>query len=338
LYSRGNVRLRNSLKSISPMKIRRFALAFCCLFPGLVLANSLPEASKLFRQGQHAQALDKVNGHLTGNAKDPQGRFLKGLILAEMNRTQDAIKTFTELTDDYPELPEPYNNLAVLYASQGQFERAKGSLEKAIRTHPSYATAHENLGDIYAKMASVAYDKALQLDKANASAQVKLSLVSDIFTPAPPGKARPTVKPGTLNAATLSGQASVTKDMLPPSPPARPTETPKAAAAGSPEKAVEDWANAWSRRDVEAYLAFYASDFQVPGNMSREDWEAQRKHRISRADSILVEVSDLSTSGDANKTTITFKQRYESNILKSTTRKTLTLRKQSGVWKIVSER
>ena len=321
------------------MKIRRFALAFCCLFSGLALAAPLPEASQLFRQGQHAQALDKVNSHLAANAKDPQGRFLKGLILAEMNRTQDAIKTFTELTDDYPELPEPYNNLAVLYASQGQYERAKTSLEKAIRTHPSYATAHENLGDIYAKMASVAYDKALQLDKANASAQMKLSLVKDIFTPAAPGKPRPAVKPGTLNSSTMSAEASVTKDMVPPPPPAKPTPIPKPeAVAGSPEKTVQEWADAWARRDVPAYLSFYASDFQTPDNMSREDWEAQRKVRVSRAEFIRIELSDITVSGDANRATVKFRQRYESNILKSTTRKTLTLSKQSGAWKIVSER
>src|SRR2546425_9737176 len=74
---------------------------------------------------------------------------------------------FTKLTQDYPELPEPYNNLAVIYASQGQYEKARAALEQSIRTHPSYATAYENLGDVYAKLASQAYDKALQLDSSN---------------------------------------------------------------------------------------------------------------------------------------------------------------------------
>ena len=79
---------------------------------------------------------------------------MKGLILTEQGKPADAIKIFTGLTEDYPELPEPYNNLAVLYASQGQYDKARTALEMSIRTHPSYATAHENLGDIYAKMAS----------------------------------------------------------------------------------------------------------------------------------------------------------------------------------------
>src|SRR6266478_4423624 len=94
---------------------------------------------------------------IADNPRDARARFLKGLILTEQNKPNDAIKVFTALTDDYPELPEPYNNLAVLYASQGQYDKARKSLEMAIRTHPSYAIAHENLGDVYAKMASEAY-------------------------------------------------------------------------------------------------------------------------------------------------------------------------------------
>src|SRR5204862_2623498 len=113
---------------------------------------------------------------------DAQARFLKGLIYTQQGKTAEAIKIFTSLTEDYPDLPEPYNNLAVLYAGQGQYEKARQALEMAIRTHPSYATAHENLGDIYAKMASQAYDKALQLDRSNQAAQGKLNLIKDLFS------------------------------------------------------------------------------------------------------------------------------------------------------------
>ncbi|MDD5367136.1 MAG: tetratricopeptide repeat protein [Gallionellaceae bacterium] len=290
----------------------------------------------LFKQGQSARALDKVESYLSSSPKDPQGRFLKGLILADLNRTQDAINTFSELTDDYPELPEPYNNLAVLYASQGQYERAKTSLEKAIRTHPSYATAHENLGDIYAKMASVAYDKALQLDKGNTSAQMKLALVKDIFTPAGIEKAKPASRPGAVKTATLSQEASVTRDMQ-PAPPVKTIDT-TAPSTVALTKTVEDWAAAWSRRDVPAYLSFYAANFDPPGRMSRAAWEAQRNQRLTNPEYIKVEVSDLTVNGNATQATVTFKQQYESNVLKSTARKTLTLENQAGSWKIMSER
>src|SRR5437764_4803293 len=145
-------------------------------------ADDLKEAQKLYAQGKLQPALDKVDTFLKVQPRDPQGRFLKGLVLTEQKRTNDAIQVFTGLTEDYPELPEPYNNLAVLYASQGNYDKAKSALELAIHTHPSYATAHENLGDIYAQLASRAYDRALQLDKSNTTAQVKLSMLKDIFS------------------------------------------------------------------------------------------------------------------------------------------------------------
>ena len=156
------------------------------LLAGLVFAafagaqtDDYAEAGKLFRSGQQAQALERVDNFLKTNPKDARGRFLKGLILTEQSKPAEAIRIFAGLTEDYPELPEPYNNLAVLYASQGQHDKARVALEMSIRTHPSYATAHENLGDIYAKMASQAYDKALQLDKSNTAA------------PASPPRAKP---------------------------------------------------------------------------------------------------------------------------------------------------
>ncbi|MDD3530444.1 MAG: tetratricopeptide repeat protein [Gallionellaceae bacterium] len=313
------------------MKIRRFAFILCCLslLPALALAaTSLPEASQLFRQGRHAQALDAVNDYLSGNPKDPQGRFLKGLIQAELSRTQDAIRTFSELTDDYPELPEPYNNLAVLYASLGQYERAKSSLERAIRTHPSYATAHENLGDIYAKMASVAYDKALQLDKGNTSAQMKLALVKDIFTPAGIDKTAPAAKAAPTKLAA-TGQAAK---------PAPAAEVAKVVDAGPPAKMVEEWAAAWSRRDVAAYLSYYAENFRLPSGMTRAAWEAQRNQRLTQPQYIKVELSNVSVTGNDRKATVKFRQAYESSLLKSNTNKTLTLENRGGAWKITSER
>jgi Flp pilus assembly protein TadD len=157
-------------------------LAAFALPPALAQVDPLQEANQLFKKGQLDRASERVDAYLKTRPKDARGRFLKGVILGEQNKPNDAIAVFTSLTQDFPELPEPYNNLAVLYASQGQYEKARSALEMAIRTHPSYAAAHENLGDIYAKMASQAYDKALQLDKGNSGAQTKLNLIKDLFS------------------------------------------------------------------------------------------------------------------------------------------------------------
>lgn len=144
-------------------------------------ADEVQDANKLFKQNQFDQALEKVNGVLANKPKDPKARFLKGLILIEQGKTEDAIGIFQALTEDSPDLPEPYNNLAYLYAGQGQYDKAKTALEMAIHIQPNYAKAHENLGDTYAKMASKEYERALQLDPNNSSPQSKLATVRQLF-------------------------------------------------------------------------------------------------------------------------------------------------------------
>jgi tetratricopeptide (TPR) repeat protein len=193
-------------------------------------ADETDEVSKLIQQGALDKALARTDAYLASRPKDPQMRFLKGLILAERNKANEAIVIFTKLTEDYPELPEPYNNLAVLYAGRGEYDKAREALEMAIRTHPSYATAHENLGDIYAKMASQSYDKALQLDNRNQTAQTKLAMVRNLIagkplpesapvaaqTPAA-GKTKPSSGAAQDTLAQASSGSGKTKDnMLPP--------------------------------------------------------------------------------------------------------------------------
>src|SRR5438876_8866726 len=133
-----------SARSPTPLAVLLFALAISAL---PVRADELQDIDRLLKQSQHAQALERVNQYLSQRPKDAKGRFIKGLILVEQNKVAEAIEVFTALARDYPELPEPYNNLAVLYAAQGQYEKARQQLEMSIRTHPSYATAYENLGD-----------------------------------------------------------------------------------------------------------------------------------------------------------------------------------------------
>lgn len=148
------------------------------------LADERSDVSELLRAGKLQEAMSKADQFLSSQPKDAQMRFLKGVIQRESGKTSDAIATFSRLTEEFPDLPEPHNNLAVLYAGQGQYDRARAALEAAIRTNPTYATAHENLGDVYAKLASQAYNKALQLDESNAAVGPKLALIKDLFSPA----------------------------------------------------------------------------------------------------------------------------------------------------------
>jgi tetratricopeptide (TPR) repeat protein len=316
-------------------------------------STALQEANAAFKQGQYDRALDRVEAHLKSNPKDARGRFLKGIIFAEQRKPNDAIKVFTELTQEFPELPEPYNNLAVLYASQGQYEKARSALEMAIRTHPSYATAHENLGDIYAKMASQAYDKALQLDKGNAPLQTKLNLIKDLFVgaeaPPKPGAAKPQAtkvavatpaqKPAApVRQAQAKAPAASAKPVAakpaPAKPPAKPSSNPEEVLS-----AVNLWAKAWSENDVPAYLAHYATDFKTPNGEPRASWEAQRKARIAKPRKIQVEVeSPKVVFNESGRVTVTFRQHYRSDALNVSSTKTLVMVRSGDKWLIQQER
>lgn len=174
-----------------PLRLMALSVAVSAALASPVVmaqADDYAEVNRLMRAGQLTEALSKVDQYLAGKPRDPQMRFIKGVIQTEGGKPTEAIATFSKLTEDFPELPEPYNNLAVLYAGQSQFDKARAALEMAIRTNPSYATAHENLGDVYARLAAQSYGKAAQLDTANASAPVKLKAVNALLTP--PAKAK----------------------------------------------------------------------------------------------------------------------------------------------------
>lgn len=148
-------------------------------------ADDYGDVNRLLRQGSPAEALAKADAYIAGKPRDPQMRFLRGVILTEQGRTADATLAFTQLTQDFPELPEPYNNLAALYAQQSQFDRARDALETAIRLSPAYTTAYENLGDVYARLAAQTYDRAQKLAPANGTIAPKLAALRQVFaTPA----------------------------------------------------------------------------------------------------------------------------------------------------------
>jgi tetratricopeptide (TPR) repeat protein len=307
------------------------------------------EVNRLLRSGQLAEALAKADQYLAGKARDPQMRFLRGVILTESGKTQDAIATFSKLTEDYPELPEPYNNLAVLYAGQSQFDKARAALEMAIRTNPSYATAHENLGDVYAKLASQAYSKALQLDGTNPAVAPKLSLIRNLFAAdtrsgasASVAAAPATAAAKPANPAPAAAPAPVASVTRPAAPAAAPAPAPAAPAVAADaqrdvEAAVRTWAGAWSSKDMNNYLGAYASSFAPPGGQARKAWESDRRARIEPRSRIGVDVSNLEVTVDGDKATARFRQDYTSDTLNVTSRKTLDMVKSGNRWLIVRE-
>ncbi|WP_374582908.1 tetratricopeptide repeat protein [Pseudoduganella sp.] len=348
------------------------------------------------RGGQLGAAMAKVDVALSQRPKDAQLRFIKGMILSEQGKTADAINVFQKLTEDYPDLPEPYNNLAVLHAAAGNYDKARVALERAIRTNPTYATAHENLGDVYARLASQSYDKAMQLLDANqpAAPKSKLAMVRTLApkgsnaaapvavaaAPAPaaappaaaaPAPARapapapavaqaapPAAKPAPAPApapAAAPGPAPVVAQTKPATPPAvqlakaepkpepkpEPKKVEKEAKADNEApavgKAVGAWAKAWSAQDMKGYLNAYGSNFQTPKGQNRKAWEADRTARIEGKGHIKVTIESPQITVNGNTATVKFRQKYVSDRLSTTSRKTLVLEKQGKNWLIKQE-
>jgi tetratricopeptide (TPR) repeat protein len=352
-----------------PHTLRMLALA-AALACGAAHADEYTDVNQLLRSGKTADALAKADQFLAAKPRDPQMRFLRAVVLTESGRANDAIAAFLKLTEDYPELPEPYNNLAVLYAGQSQFDKARAALEMAIRTNPSYSTAHENLGDVYAKLASQAYSKALQLDAGNTAVQPKLALIRELFAPGvkggrPSPAAAAASAPATVvakapaPAAPAPAPAPAVVAKAPPAPAAAPAPAPAPAVAATPapaptpapaaaasasagnakevESAVQAWATAWSSKDIGGYLGAYGKEFDPPGNQSRKAWEDERRQRIVGKTRINVRLSDVAVTVNGGKATARFKQAYSADSLNVTSRKTLDLQKVGDRWVIVRE-
>ena len=148
-------------------------------------AQTMSEARELLARKQYDEAIARLDRLAAERPREPQARFLKAIALADQNKTDAALAVYRDLVADFPEMPEPHNNLAVLYAQKGALGLARDELLLAIRTAPDYAVARENLGDVYAQLAAEQYERAASLDKRNRSAAAKLKLVREAATAAP---------------------------------------------------------------------------------------------------------------------------------------------------------
>lgn len=371
-------------------------LGVATTFPALA-SDSVEDVFALVSKGQYRQALTAVERVLEANPKDLNARFMRGVILSELNRPEEAIDAFKSLTAEQPDLPEPYNNLAALFAQQRRYLEARDALERAIRINPGYTTALENLGDLYLRLAGDIYAKARNLEDASPDTARKLASVRNLISggrgdtqlaaseprrpasavqapavvpaPAAPAPAPATPAPAPAQASTpvlaaVSSEAkppvvpmggAATEGVMAPEPrhAAKGRKGTKAEVAKQPEadstatsffdpaeveQAVRNWAESWANKDVDGYLAAYAPDFKpgMPGG--RAKWENQRRERISKPESISIEIEDLKIKPGKGSAVATFVQRYRSPLHKSDDTKALVLALRDGQWLIVEER
>ena len=280
--------------------------------------TDIKEIKLLLKNGKYKIAENIINGAIEENLNNPEILFYKGIIETNLGKTNQAIDTFRGLTERFPELPEPFNNLAVLYAEKGQFRLAKEILEQAIKTNPSYLTAHINLGDIFTKMASEAYNKALEIDKSNNIAITKLSMITQLFN----------YNPNTKN--TVIDSINTKKEV-------KITQLSKKELKKVILNSIENWKTAWESKDVESYFDSYSSNFIYPNNMTKSQWQKYRTNRILPKKIISISISNIKFKFKKEKIIATFTQNYKSGRLNQTSNKNLTFVAESGQWFIVEE-
>lgn len=329
-------------------------LSVILCFTSAFAQDSYGDIQVLINDGQYKEALKMTEAQLSRNGADIKLQFMKGLVLTRLDRYDDAEQVFIQLTKENPELPEPFNNLAVVYAAQGKYPEAADALKSAINTHPSYATAHENLGDIYAKMASRAYNQALELDTSNRTAREKLSLVNELIsapfesktktttvaavTPKP--KAAPKPEPEVI-AVPVESKPEPVEVSTPKKTPVKTVdvEADKAKNRNAVESAVKNWANAWSAQDVDSYLASYGKEFVPPKGLSRRAWEKERRVRLAKPRFIKVSLSDMKINlHGKDYAEIRFTQSYQSDTYGDKVKKEILMRKVADKWMITQER
>lgn len=288
--------------------------------------NDYDDIEQLMRSGQHREALARANAFLRNKPRDLQMRLIKGVIQMQSGKRSDAANTFIQITKDAPELPEPYNNLAIIYAGQGQLDKARAALETAIRTNPGYTQAYENLGDVHTRMASQAYSQAFRLDRDNATVAPKLAALRTVFDAS------------THNTAPLPVHAAPPA-ATPAAAPAPEASTPaNAEAARAVERALQAWADAWTAQDAERYIAAYAADFTPHRGGSRQAWEEEQRARLRGASGSAARIDQVSVAVDGRTAIARFRLNSQTNQLLVTHQRTVDMvQGADGRWQIRRE-
>jgi len=285
--------------------------------------------NKLIEDKNYEQAQIEINALLKSDSDNPQLLFINGVLLSENNKVDEAIKVFESLTKTHPNLPEPYNNLAVLYAQQGDFPKAKHALEQSIKTHPSYATAHINLGDLYTRMASESYNQALQIDGSNKSAKTKLSLIKKLFNFQPIRKNIEITKKASNESEAPKIQELDSKKII--------ENTSNNISLTEIESFIDGWKTSWEQQNFESYINCYSLKFKNNNGQNFEQWKIYRKPRVTNKEKIEIKLTNIKITEINNGFEVSFIQEYKSGNIDSRTNKKLIIETVDNQIKIINE-
>ncbi len=152
--------------------------AICVFGVGTAHADAADDVQRLLAQGNLTAALQRAEAGAKG--ADARLRFLHGVVLMDMQRDALALQMFTALAQDYPQLPEPYNNIAAIHSRAGRWELARIALETALRNDPSHLLVRENLGDTYLQLALTAWQGAARPERPDPILQRKIRVAVEL--------------------------------------------------------------------------------------------------------------------------------------------------------------
>lgn len=266
---------------------------------------------QLLNQENYSEALTEIELRLHDNPNVMPLLFLKAKTLDQVGKNQQSMVVYHKIIRLYPDHPEAYNNLAVLYATQGELQRAKNILQKGLATNPAYFKIYTNINTIFLEMARDSYIKALRLGVK----QHTVSLLS--FSK---------IKYSTKNNALSSRSKNPESDII--------------------VKNNEDiisvlhaWAAAWSAQDAKLYLSFYGKQFKPASGFSRQQWIKQRQQRLSHPRWIDVQLSNFTINKQTkNLASVIVTQVYRSNNFRDRSIKKIGLFYTSEGWQILTEK
>ena len=258
-------------------------------------------------------AIIEINQLLKNEPNNKNLLFLKAVTETKLEKKELAIKTYNNLIEKFPGLPEPYNNLAVLYAEQNKLEEAKKILQKALKTNKSYSVAHINLGDVYTRMASEAYRKAFELDKSPV-ANNKLQLINELFSYSPNMQRTKLVAPISKSKNKSKEQEIADLSLF-----------------------VESWKVSWESKDLVAYFLKYSKYFKIKSEVNYERWKKTRTEKIINKKNISIEISNIKYKFKDGFWFVSMSQAYNSGKYSDKEEKTLVIINESGKYKIVEE-
>lgn len=122
---------------------------------------------------------------------------------------------------------------------------------------------------------------------------------------------------------------------IPDEPPVTATKADSVTLQRNVESALKAWAAAWSKKDLNAYIAAYTPDFT--GGKTRTIWEQERRARIQSKRRIEVALSGIKIEMQGDKALAVFSQAYKADNFSETSSKRVELVRSGNNWLIAKE-